>query len=83
MIYYTRILDVCVSLVCVCTCMLSGRGLMVNLYVIILLCLYDLYVGGARYVIGKGPLCSVDGAHYMSLGGACYTQWVQLVKFSG
>ena len=55
------------TLVYVCACMLTGRGPMVILYASILLCLYDLYVGEARYA---------------SLGGAHYTQWVGPVIFS-
>ena len=46
--YYVRMPVVCMTLACVCIDMYVGRGPMIILYASIRLCIYDLYVGGAR-----------------------------------
>ena len=46
MVYYVRVLDIYVTLSCVCVCMLSGQGPMGNLYVIVCYtCMFVCWVG--------------------------------------
>ena len=82
MVYYVRVLEVCVTLVYVCVCILSWRGLMGNLYATVCYtCMFGCWAGTdvrirARPVIlsgwgllcelGRGPLYSVGGAHFVS-----------------
>ena len=82
MVYYVRVLDVYVTLACVCVCMLSGRGPMDILYALTCYtCIFVCWTGpvvrvrarlvilgwwGALYKLGRVPLYSVGEARYTS-----------------